>query len=116
MIELRYDPLFAPGDILAIRGYAQPGMVTGTKLCGAVDEILAGRRHRICQILFWMDGRFQYGEFSEIRLEEDAERVDHIDYGEMTYDGRDVAEVLAENRQMKDLVNKMLLRMGGEVG
>lgn len=44
MIDLYYNPQFVPGDILSVDGISGIGMVTGTRLCNALEECLEGKQ------------------------------------------------------------------------
>ena len=108
-VKLYYDPLFTPGDILLISGYEQVGIVTGSKDAGVIEEITEGKPQRMFMVLFWnADSGFVIGEFRERFLKEKAERKGHINYGEMTCEETDVAEVLTENRMLKARLNTAL--------
>lgn len=108
MDGLRYNPIFVPGDVLDVDGYTGVGMVMGTKICNALDEVIEGRVYRHYQLLYYRekDG-FVYGEFSEMFLEQKAKKVNHLNFGEITYELRDIAEVYQENIELKLLVNSM---------
>ena len=83
-------------------------MVLGTRECNAVQEILEGKKYRLYQLLYFTeDAGFVYGEFDDIELERKAKKVKHINFGEMTYELRDIAEVYRENIELKLLVNSL---------
>ena len=108
-VWLNYDPSFVPGDILHINGYDRCGIVTGSKHGGVLEEMFAGKKKRDFMVLFWSEEEgFAFGEFCERFLEENAERKGHLNYGEMTCRGADVAEVLVENRTLKDRLDAAL--------
>lgn len=108
MDELRYNPIFVPGDVLSVVGIPGTGMVMGTRVCNALDEVLEGKQYRYYQLLYYREEEgFVYGEFDEMFLKQNAEKVKHVNYGEMTYGLRDIAEVYQENMELKLLVNSL---------
>lgn len=107
-LDLHYNPKFFPGDILSVEGIPGVGMVMGTRECNALQEILEGKTYRFYQLLYFtQDDGFVYGEFDDMELERKAKKVKHINFGEMTYAMRDVAEVFRENVELKLLVNSL---------
>ena len=108
MIDLYYNPQFVPGDILSVDGISGIGMVTGTRLCNALEECLEGKQYRFYQLLYFREADgFVYGEFDEMRLKRDARKVNHVNFGKMVYGYRDIADVLHENIKLKMLVGNM---------
>ena len=109
-VKLYYDPIFTPGDILQIEGYDRCGIVTGTRDAGVIEDIFEGKPQRMFMVLFWDENAgFACDEFPERYLKEKAERKGHVHYGDMTCNGTDVAEVLFENRTLKE-------RLGNAIG
>lgn len=109
-VKLYYDPMFTPGDILQIEGYDRCGIVTGTRDAGVIEEIFNGKPQRVFKVLFFSeDDGFVCGDFGEKFIAENAEQKGHIHYGDMTCNGTDVAEVLFENRTLKE-------RLGNAIG
>lgn len=107
-LKLRYNPKYLPGDILCIDGYSRVGMVMATKECGVIDEILEGKKFLYYSVLFFDDKEgFVYGEYDELYLDRTAKKVNHINFGEMVYEMRDIAEVYRENIELKLLVNSL---------
>ena len=108
MDDLRYNPIFVPGDVLSVVGFPGTGMVMGTRVCNALDEVLEGKQYRYYQLLYYLEEEgFVYGEFTEMFLKQNAEKVKHVNYGEMMYEMRDIAEVYHENMELKLLVNSL---------
>ncbi len=106
MYELRYNPPFVPGDILKFKGCSTPGLVIGSEDAGAIEEILHEHPVRNYQILFCIiSSGFTFGLFAEDDLERRAEKIGHLNYGEMTCGGADISDVLFENKCLKERLN-----------
>lgn len=110
MSELQYDPPFVPGDILKI-DFPEESiicLITASTYAGAVDEVLSGHPVRYYHVLYFSDADgFVHCICMEDYLKEHAERVGHLDWNEVTCGGADVAEVLFENRALKDRLKDM---------
>lgn len=103
--ELRYNPPFVPGDILKI-DYPERsivGLVTASADAGAVEEVLSGHPVRYYHILYFSDADgFVHCTSMEDYLKEHAQKTGHLNWNEVTCGGADVAEVLFENKALKD--------------
>lgn len=102
MRELLYNPKFVPGDIFEIKlnDKKVPGVVTGSKevsvLFGGIIEY---------KLIVFYEGKFVGTTFTEQSLLDWGEKIDHIDYTEMTYHDHDILTVLWENKSLGDELN-----------
>lgn len=102
MRELLYNPKFTPGDILEIglNNKKVPGIVTGTKEVSVLfDGIIEYK------LLVFYDGKFMPTTFTEQNLLDWGEKIDHINYNDMTYYDHDILHVLSENKSLSDELN-----------
>ena len=110
MIKLQYNPPFVPGDILKIDFPERliTCLITGSADSGAVEEVLAEHPVRYYHVLYFSDTNgFVHCTCMEDYLKEHTERIGHLNWNEVTCGGTDVAEVLFENRALKDRLTKM---------
>ena len=109
-VELRYDPSFVPGDVLKFSDGRGEGLVCGTKDAGVIEELLAKRPQRDYMVLFYTEAYwFGYGMFQELYLQKNATKTAHLNYGEMTSGGADVAEVLRENQTLRKRLASLMM-------
>lgn len=110
MTDLQYNPPFVPGDILKI-DFPERSIVcliTASVDAGAVEEVLSGHPVRYYHILYFSDADgFVHCTCMEDYLKKYAERVGHLNWNEVTCGGTDVAEVLFENKALKDQLKGM---------
>lgn len=110
MSELQYNPPFVPGDILKIDFPERliTCLITGSADAGAVEEVLAGHPIRYYHILYFNNtNKFIHCTCMEDYLKEHAQKTGHLNWNKVTCGGTDVAEVLFENRSLKDRLAKM---------
>lgn len=110
MDELQYNPAFVPGDILKIDFPEKliTCLITASAYAEAVEEVLSGHPTRCYHILYFSDSDgFVHSTVYEDYLKEYAERVEHLNWNEVTCGGTDVAEVLLENRTLKGQLKGM---------
>ena len=110
LIELQYNPPFVPGDILKIDFPERliVCLITASADAGAIEEVLSGHPVRYYHILYFSDADgFVHCTCMEDYLKKHAERVGHLNWNEVTCGGTDVAEVLFENKALKDQLNGM---------
>ena len=110
MTNLQYNPLFVPGDILKI-DFPERSVVcliTASTDAGAVEEVLSGHPVRYYHALYFNDADgFVHCTCMEDYLKKYAERIGHLNCNEVTCGGTDVAEVLFENKALKDQLKGM---------
>ena len=110
LIELQYNPPFVPGDILKIDFPEKliVCLITASADAGAIEEVLSGHPVRYYHILYFSDvDGFVHCTCMEDYLKKHAERVGHLNWNEVTCGGTDVAEVLFENKALKEQLNGM---------
>lgn len=115
--ELRYNPLFVPGDILEIDFPERSTtciirsitcIITGSADAGAVEEVLADHPVKYYHALYFSDtDGFVHCTCREDYLIKHAERTGHLNWNEVTCGGTDVAEVLLENKALKGQLKGM---------
>ena len=108
--ELRYNPPFVPGDILKI-DFPERSIVcliTASVDAGAIEEVLSGHPVRYYHALYFSDADgFVHFTCMEDYLKKYAEKTGHLNWNEVTCSGADVAEVLFENKALKDQLKGM---------
>lgn len=108
--ELRYNPLFVPGDILKI-DFPERSIVcliTASADAGAVKEVLAGHSAWYYHALYFSDAdKFVHYTCMEDYLKKHAKKIGHLNWNKVTCGGTDVAEVLLENKALKDQLKGM---------
>lgn len=108
--ELQYNPLFVPGDILKA-DFPEKSIVcliTASVDAGVAEEVLSGHPARYYHALHFNDeAGFVHCTCMEDYLKKYAERVGHLNWSEVTCSGTDVAEVLLENKALKDQLKDM---------
>lgn len=110
MTDLQYNPPFVPGDILKIDFPERliVCLITASTDAGAVEEVLSGHPVRCYHALYFSDADgFVHCTCMEDYLKKHAERVGHLNWNEVTCGGTDVAEVLFENKALKDQLKGM---------
>lgn len=108
--ELRYNPPFVPGDILKIDFPERlvTCLITASADAGAIEEVLSGHPVRYYHVLYFSDADgFVHCTCMEDYLKKYAERIGHLNWNEVTCGGADVAEVLFENKALKDQLKGM---------
>lgn len=112
MIDLHYDPIYVPGDIIQIEGYPDPGMVMSSIPASVISEILEGYLVRDYKVLFYTESDgFVFGLFEGAWLKGCSQKIGslHGDFKDMVSSGTDVSEVLGENRSLIKRLNQALM-------